>query len=548
MSDDAKTALDLKAEGNALYIKQDYAAAYKKYSDAIAIDDKNAVLYANRAACSVGLKRLSDAVADAQKATDIDPSYAKAWARLATAQDALGHFEDSVKSWKKALGALPAENMSAVEVKQKQHYESELQNTVARTKPPSAADQLADRLTYTTSLDTTPWARAKAMLPELERRASETANSSAWAILGAATDWESGLSGLKQLKKFQTAAGPGIGGMTNVLRDLSNALLRDPRIFHIDSPTFLQMYNDQVMFEAQKDRAWVTGDAQEIIADAPERQRKEGWTPVRMAITTTVRAWIMHAFVMLNMKDDVDGALKLYTQVLAVLQWGRQAWRDVKKDDRGVIFEDTFLRGVRSLYMEALMTACERASSRDSEDLLNTLLEEAQDILRDTSPLEAAVPKGESYDCGFLLSFVFYPRGHALSMVGFYHNRIARQFGMRKDAPSAQEHFAKAANAYLEAALMFPEDDEMHAWFLHVGLEALFLCGTPIRDLLPVMKRIRLALPKMKAIWEHSSMAQGGRDKALQKDVWGEEDLLKALQEGRFTLDDMIMPEAPQPR
>ncbi|KZT06215.1 uncharacterized protein LAESUDRAFT_184557 [Laetiporus sulphureus 93-53] len=67
MADGVKAALELKAEGNALYAKQDYLAAYKKYSDATEIDDKNAVLYANRAACSLGLKCFSDVVADAQK-------------------------------------------------------------------------------------------------------------------------------------------------------------------------------------------------------------------------------------------------------------------------------------------------------------------------------------------------------------------------------------------------------------------------------------------------------------------------------------------------
>ena len=47
----------LKAEGNALFLKNDFAAAYQKYSAAIKLDNKNAVLYCNRAACSFGLNR-----------------------------------------------------------------------------------------------------------------------------------------------------------------------------------------------------------------------------------------------------------------------------------------------------------------------------------------------------------------------------------------------------------------------------------------------------------------------------------------------------------
>jgi hypothetical protein len=40
----------LKAEGNALFVKKDFAGAYKKHTEALAYDDKNAILYSNRAA------------------------------------------------------------------------------------------------------------------------------------------------------------------------------------------------------------------------------------------------------------------------------------------------------------------------------------------------------------------------------------------------------------------------------------------------------------------------------------------------------------------
>jgi Flp pilus assembly protein TadD len=50
-------AARLKAEGNALFVKKDFAGAYKKYTEALEHDGKNAILYSNRAACSIGLKR-----------------------------------------------------------------------------------------------------------------------------------------------------------------------------------------------------------------------------------------------------------------------------------------------------------------------------------------------------------------------------------------------------------------------------------------------------------------------------------------------------------
>ncbi len=50
-------AVRLKTEGNALFAKNDFSAAYKKYTEALRHDDKNAILYCNRAACSLGLNR-----------------------------------------------------------------------------------------------------------------------------------------------------------------------------------------------------------------------------------------------------------------------------------------------------------------------------------------------------------------------------------------------------------------------------------------------------------------------------------------------------------
>ena len=47
----------LKAEGNALFIKNDFGGTHKKYTEALKHDDKNATLYCNRAACSLGLNK-----------------------------------------------------------------------------------------------------------------------------------------------------------------------------------------------------------------------------------------------------------------------------------------------------------------------------------------------------------------------------------------------------------------------------------------------------------------------------------------------------------
>lgn len=45
-------AEQLKAEGNALFLQNDFVSAYQKYTEAISYDSKNAILYCNRAACA----------------------------------------------------------------------------------------------------------------------------------------------------------------------------------------------------------------------------------------------------------------------------------------------------------------------------------------------------------------------------------------------------------------------------------------------------------------------------------------------------------------
>lgn len=56
MTDRRTQAAELKAEGNALFVEQDYIAAHGKYSLALGLDE-NAILYNNRAACSQSLKK-----------------------------------------------------------------------------------------------------------------------------------------------------------------------------------------------------------------------------------------------------------------------------------------------------------------------------------------------------------------------------------------------------------------------------------------------------------------------------------------------------------
>ena len=50
-------AQELKKEGNAFFAEGEWSVAYDKYAEAIQLDGQNAILYANRAACAIHLKK-----------------------------------------------------------------------------------------------------------------------------------------------------------------------------------------------------------------------------------------------------------------------------------------------------------------------------------------------------------------------------------------------------------------------------------------------------------------------------------------------------------
>ena len=157
------------------------------------------------------------------------------------------------------------------------------------------------------------------------------------------------------------------------LAALTNGILRDDRVFHMTDANFLSKYNDQgmslirlrvlyntliasvVIMEATQRKAWTEAGPDVIIAEAQERLRQNGWEDVRPALSTSIRGLIMRAFMENGLRGNPDSAVHFYGKALRVLDWGREAWKNVPKDDCGVIFQPTFIRGVRSLRINVLM-------------------------------------------------------------------------------------------------------------------------------------------------------------------------------------------------
>ena len=88
-------AEELKSLGNEAYKIKDYAVAVKKYSESIELNPTNTLVWSNRSACYLSLGQADKAMVDAEICRRLDPKWAKACYRLASARLALHQYEDA---------------------------------------------------------------------------------------------------------------------------------------------------------------------------------------------------------------------------------------------------------------------------------------------------------------------------------------------------------------------------------------------------------------------------------------------------------------------
>lgn len=95
-------AEELKKEGNQLYNDGQLEAAEMVYSEAIKYAPKNHILFSNRSMCYGKLGRYVDALTDAKTVVAMMPTWAKGFARLAAALEALGKYQEALQAYEKA--------------------------------------------------------------------------------------------------------------------------------------------------------------------------------------------------------------------------------------------------------------------------------------------------------------------------------------------------------------------------------------------------------------------------------------------------------------
>ncbi|KAJ7755027.1 hypothetical protein DFH07DRAFT_773572 [Mycena maculata] len=514
---DAKPSLvdRLKAEGNAFHGKENYQAAYQKYSEAIEQNpdaDKAilAVLYANRAASCLAMKEYMDAMHDGRKATKLDPTYAKAWARIGAAARALEMWDVCREAWTSGLACLPAQDLTPAELVLKAQYEAGLKAADAG----EAQEKSGMEKGKYTHIGRSSWQYALGSGIQIGLQKSTcqrrfTEQFKGFVILNAYRVWLLSLatSILILVQDFSRGA----------LTDITNGLIRDTRVFHARG-NFLEQLQAQMRFEAEFAGAWGSGGPKQIQKEAPERLKKSGWLPVRRALSVTVRVWMLRAFVDGNM-GVITAGVEFYKRILDVLDWGRRTWPNVS-------------------------VQVSQPSHRGS-------------IIPQARPRERIHPGGYctwNLDPGFYASFWIYPIAEALTILGAYHmqlglaridQHILKRFpvkGQVTSDPQAIIDFSHSAQYYQQAAEKFPEDDEHRAYFLAVALQALWWSEASLRITLPLCRKIRVATSKSVRIWEFSQNALTKRNHNCDEAVRFLADCERKLAAGEATLESALMP------
>lgn len=97
------SADELKAKGNAFIASKQFDEAIEAFTQAIAIQPDNHILYSNRSAAYASKKEWDNALKDAEKTTELKPDWAKGWGRKGAALHGKGDLVGANDAYEEGL-------------------------------------------------------------------------------------------------------------------------------------------------------------------------------------------------------------------------------------------------------------------------------------------------------------------------------------------------------------------------------------------------------------------------------------------------------------
>ncbi|KAJ7638441.1 activator of Hsp70 and Hsp90 chaperone [Roridomyces roridus] len=97
------SAAELKDSGNKAFAAKDYDKAIELFTQAIALDSSNHVLYSNRSAAYAGKKQWSDALTDAEQCIAVNSAWSKGYARKGAALHGARRYDEAIAAYELGL-------------------------------------------------------------------------------------------------------------------------------------------------------------------------------------------------------------------------------------------------------------------------------------------------------------------------------------------------------------------------------------------------------------------------------------------------------------
>ncbi|ESK91493.1 hypothetical protein Moror_2625 [Moniliophthora roreri MCA 2997] len=486
-------AEELKEKANDLVRQKQYASAIYIYDEAIHLDSTNPFLYGNRALCRLKMKYYLDAASDALDAFKLDPSYIKAHVRYAEATDAMYQVRYSEEGYQTALKLFDKLNLTPAERKVKEEIERSYEASQMRIFELELAIEEGSRANCSAA---PPWRRALAVAGRMDIHDPKLAGTSTQILLAAFSHYLKGTESIQHLCRANYRG-------TMPTHMLARAVMYDNRVWYVWDKSWTGKIRKSILWLNNSQRGWeelVPGQA--FREKVLKRLADEGWESMRYSLLFTVHSWIVSA----AMAHDIPGATpaiaaQVLGQVVDVITWGRSIWVDagVPLPQCGILFYPRFLLATRKLHMEALIEAFETEKDKSKKNkVLEDLFNEAETVIEfvDSQPpdLSEEDEYWEDQKCKIVAvkALEEIPCAVAYSVKGLYY---------KEKAANSQDMAEKAHNAYLKAATLVPDDDELYARYLNAALDIMLTYGAPVKLLLKTADDMREGMRRMYPVW-----------------------------------------------